>query len=166
MHMLPGLILIQPLDTCYSSVLKSGALVDALTTHSKAAMSLLEEKAAKRGLNISEVILERDDYDNITLHLFNTSFYGYTGEVEFDGHCNRISNTFVVNNFEKKPNESVSHDVKALIMICHDKEPHMDFIDSSTGLKTDVSTIIFQDGLALIPPDHIKRIYIRSECLY
>ena len=162
-HMLVGAIVIQPFDSCSTRIIRSGVIADAIAIHSIAAMHCLEEKAANLGANITDVILERDDYDDITRHLFNTTLNGITGILTFDKYCNRIANTFVITNFVPESNATILYrkERKGFVVICEHNRS-IEFTDSSTGLKSDVSSIVFHNGLMTIPSDSINKFYTRS----
>lgn len=163
-HMLVGAIVIQPFDNCSSGFIRSGVIIDAVTAHSVAAMNFLEEKAANLGVNITDVILERDDYDDITRHLFNITLNGITGILTFDEHCNRVSNTFVITNFVPQSNTTLPYTKEMTgFVVIRQNDQIIEFVDSSTGLNSEVSTIVFHNGLRTIPHDSINKLYTRSK---
>ena len=73
-----------------------GYLADAITLlHALAADSSLQEKASHSCHNVSDFMLESEDYYLIAKHLLiNKSFSGYTGQVDINLEYVRVTKHF------------------------------------------------------------------------
>ena len=142
-----------------------GYLADAITLQALAADSSLQEKASHSGHNVSDFILESEDYYLIAKHLFSESFRGYTGQVDVSLQCLRATNTFAILNFVPSTahNTSFLSSLERKGYICGNSL-HTEFIFYHTNGTISVdSTLIFRDDTTNIPLDHIPRMYIRGK---
>lgn len=171
---LKGTIVIKPVKTSVFNLtgLKKhdltadtqGYLADAITLQALAANNSLQEKASLTGQNISDTTLQRTDYNLISRNLLNTSFGGCTGQVDFNQQCNRVANTFTILNFvPSNDGTSTPYTVERRGHIYTSPDNVEVIFCQSNGTISAKSTLVFRDGTADVPLDHIKRIYIRCK---
>jgi atrial natriuretic peptide receptor A len=169
---LDNLIIIKPSENAHVDIKNGtishvtdyqGYVLDALMLQVKAAVNLIERKAEKTGVNISNVIIEREDYDDLVLQLFNATFAGYSGQVDFNSQCNRITNTFVIlNYFSEYINGSYCNETLIKGFIITTQYSVKIRFYTQNGSMTMESSIMFKDKTYNIPLDHIERLYIRE----
>lgn len=142
-----------------------GYLADAITLHALAADSSLQEKASHSGHNVSDFILERDDYYLITKHLLHRSFRGYTGQVDINFQCVRVRNTFAILNFVPSTanNASFPYSLEKKGYIFGNPSHSEVIFYHTNGTISFSSTLTFRNETTNIPLDHIPRMYIRGK---
>lgn len=141
-----------------------GYLADSITLQALAANSSLQEKASLSGQNISHTTLQRTDYKLISRNVLNTSFAGYTGQVDFNQECNRVANTFtILNVVPSNEDTSTPYTVERRGHIYTGPDDIKIIFCQSNGTISGDSTLVFRDGTTNIPLDHIKRLYIRCK---
>lgn len=164
---LTGTILIQPFDGILSSTTMQleGYISDALMVHTKAAEELLLKKARDLQMNISNVIFSRNDYEDLSGILLNTTFDGDTGNIQFDSYCNRVSNKFSILNFvpcNETATTPYRMEKRGYIIITPDTFRVIFYTGGDINVESNISSLVFRDGKTNTPLDHIKRILIRS----
>lgn len=141
-----------------------GYLADAVTLQALAADNSLQEKASLSGQNICDITLQRTDYNLISRNLLNTYFAGYTGQVDFNKQCNRVTNTFTILNLvPSNDSTSTPYRVETRGHIYTSPGDVKVIFRHSNGTVSANSTLVFRDGTTDVPLDNIKRIYIRCK---
>ena len=142
-----------------------GYLADAITLHALSADRSLQEKASHSGQNVSDFILESEDYYLIAEHLFNESFRGYTGRVDINLQCVRVTNTFAIFNFVPLTphNSSFLYSLERKGYIFVNPNDTQVIFYHTNGTISLYNTLTFRDLTTNIPLDHIPRMHIRGK---
>lgn len=140
---------------------------DAVTLSAIASEVVLEQKSKERGVDVSLLSIEKADYASVTQALFNSSFYGRTGFLEFDTGCHRVSNVFAASNILVNEENLTLRlfdgplDIRAYILTRRSDELDVvTFVDNETDINT--NQFLFQDNTTNVPRDSPKRFYFRG----
>ena len=140
-----------------------GYLSDSILLIAKSAHPYLKNKAQTTGLNISEVTLRRQDYENYRLIIFKQAVEGCTGRVYFNSKCNRVTNIAVAQNFVPVSAGYIPWSIeKRAYMILSPEEFSLKF-RYPNGTPSDTNILVFYDGTQNIPLDRIYRFYYRGD---
>lgn len=146
----------------------AGYILDALTYEVITAEKVLNAKAKRLNVSVSQVPLKSADKVKLTTTFLNTSFYGETGTVLFSKECNRLTNIFNILNFIPTETGLIHHHIAGLII----QGPSNNSILylHNNGTLSGGSTLIFNDGTSNIPADYKKKLFTRCKsspvCIY